>query len=182
MDKKIFYVLLVILSSAAHGDEPGQDPAAVLAEKLPGVLDMLHERKQQMEQALQLDAVAEPQAHAPLVSQLPEIRDPFATSVTINRRLNAAAPQQFGNAQQFQPAVGLQRLPKLKVRGIVSRNKGEAPLALLEVGNDTVHLVRAGDEISFSAGDPSQVIRIQSIKRLSVVVEVGSLRDVVVVR
>ena len=57
-------------------------------------------------------------------------------------------------------------------------------VALLEVGGSDkqIHMVKIGDEIAFDRNDPSLVFKIRSIDRLSVIVEVGTLGDVIIVR
>jgi hypothetical protein len=43
-------------------------------------------------------------------------------------------------------------------------------------------MVRVGDEISFNPAMPTQVVKVIKISRLNVVVEVGTLGDLIVVR
>ncbi len=181
-NKRIIAWLLCVLGFVSSAAVQATDTATELSEQLPGLLNTLNEHRRNLEQATSRDLGISP-APKVLAMQNNEagMRDPFSATPVISQRMNAGNLPQ-GGGLQFQRTDRHQQLPSLKVRGIISRQQDEAPLALLEVGDKTVHLVRTGDEISFDAGDPSQVIRIQAIKRLSVVVEVGSLRDVVVVR
>lgn len=109
------------------------------------------------------------------------LRDPF--SITPDIAIRSAQPESGSDGNSvFRVASTVQQLPKLKLRGIIMKEGLESPLALLDVAGDGVHMVRVDDEISFSSSDPNQVIKIKSINRLSVIVEVGSLGDLVVVR
>jgi hypothetical protein len=106
------------------------------------------------------------------------LRDPFTATTKMTKQLSIT----HGVNTNFQTSTLIQTLPKLSLRGIIVQAKDSSPLALLDITGNGVHMVRIGDEISFNASDPKQVLKIQSITRLSVTVEVGTLGDLIVVR
>ena len=72
----------------------------------------------------------------------------------------------------------------MRVRGFVHNGPGEA-LALLQIeGDETVHLVRKGDEIGIQSrtGQPSTVLKILNVDLKKVEVQSGSLRQVIIVQ
>lgn len=103
------------------------------------------------------------------------MRDPF----TVTNEMSAHSLRKLD--AKFQPASGV-RLPALKLRGVITRNQNSVPLALLEIGGREVYMVSEGDEISFDSSAPGQVLKVHNVDRLSVVVEVGTLGDIMVVR
>jgi hypothetical protein len=52
----------------------------------------------------------------------------------------------------------------------------------VEGGGKQIHMVKIGDEIAFDRTDPGLVFKIREINRLSVIVEVGTLGDMIIVR
>lgn len=106
------------------------------------------------------------------------LRDPFTATTKMIKQLSV----EHGANTNFQTSSLIQTLPKLSLRGIIVQAKDSSPLALLDITGNGVHMVRIGDEISFNAADPKQVLKIQSITRLSVTVEIGTLGDLIVVR
>src|SRR5690606_37431546 len=72
-------------------------------------------------------------------------RDPFTISDEMHRY--AGAQGATGGGQQFVPFMTTGALPKMRVRGFVA-NGPDSSMALLQIeGEDTVHLIREGDEI-----------------------------------
>jgi hypothetical protein len=112
---------------------------------------------------------------SPAREPIPE-RDPFSTS-----GLMAEEAQRRGSGLEFYPAQEMRAVPRLILRGFVE-DETHVPIALLEVDQEGVYLVRAGDTISIQHRGASSVLKVQKITNLSVFVEVGSLGQVIVVR
>jgi hypothetical protein len=109
-------------------------------------------------------------------------RNPFAPTEQI---LSGMVPSYTDDSRPtFVSSDMLTRLPPLKLRGIVKPGDQSTVVALLEVGGGSkqIHMVKIGDEIAFDRSDPSLVFKIREINRLSVIVEVGTLGDMIIVR
>ncbi len=122
-----------------------------------------------------MDAQSQPQSAAIK-------RDPFAPSQKI---LTSMVSTYTDNSRSAFVSSGvLTKLPPLKLRGVVKPDGENTVVALLEVGGSgkQIHMVKIGDEIAFDRNDPSLVFKIRAIDRLSVIVEVGTLGDVIIVR
>ncbi|QPJ62483.1 MAG: hypothetical protein G3M70_11625 [Candidatus Nitronauta litoralis] len=104
-------------------------------------------------------------------------RDPFAVT---NRLLKVRLGQGEG-ALSFQPAKPGANFPVMKLRGIV-RRPGKKIAALLEVEGAGTHVVREEDTVGLNELGKDAVVRIKKINRLNLVVEVGSLGQVMIVR
>ena len=114
------------------------------------------------------------------------VRDPFsATKVIIDASKDDPSLDGGDGAYSgydFKSPGLAVKLPKLSLKGVVYKSSKSDPLALLDVSGHGVYMVRLEDEIGFSSADPSQVIKIKKINRLNIVVEVGTLGDLIVVR
>ncbi len=114
------------------------------------------------------------------------IRDPFSATKKIIDTSNDGASLDGGDAAysgyDFKSPGLAVKLPKLSLKGVVYKQSESDPLALLDVAGHGVYMVRLEDEIGFNSSDPSQVIKIKKINRLNIIVEVGSLGDLIVVR
>jgi len=114
------------------------------------------------------------------------IRDPFtATKKIIDTGNDGASSNDDDGAYSGydfrSPGLAI-KLPKLSLKGVVYKQSKSDPLALLDVAGYGVYMVRLEDEIGFNPADPSQVIKIKKINRLNIIVEVGTLGDLIVVR
>ena len=114
------------------------------------------------------------------------IRNPFsATKTIIDTGDDGSSLDEGGSAYSGydfkSPGLAI-KLPKLSLKGVVYKLSKSDPLALLDVAGHGVYMVRLEDEIGFNPADPSQVIKIKKINRLNIVVEVGTLGDLIVVR
>ena len=110
---------------------------------------------------------------------IPQVRDPFSfnrNSKMFEDSINTAS------LPIFRPSPIGNIVPQLALKGIIVKDEDSSPVGLLQVGRSDVHMVREGDEIGFKANDPSQVIKIKKISRLSIIVEAGTLGDVIIVR
>lgn len=104
-------------------------------------------------------------------------RDPFAPTSLMQQEA-----QRQGVGPVFIPSAGgTQAVPSLHLRGYVTGN-GNQPVALLEVGAQQVFLVREGDTISLQSAGQNNVLKVKKITKLSALVEVGTLGQVIVVR
>ncbi|MHC4933128.1 MAG: hypothetical protein ACYTGV_13160 [Planctomycetota bacterium] len=101
-------------------------------------------------------------------------RDPFAPSGKIQ---NAKGADRSGFVRTDPDA----QLPPLGLRGYVEDDTGNA-VALLEIGGKTTYLVRKDDTVSLPQRGGNLVLRIKEVSNLALTVEVGEMRQVVVVR
>ena len=102
-------------------------------------------------------------------------RDPFSVSPAMLEESKLKS-----EGLRFTPMAGAQ-VPQLKLRGIINA-ESEDRLGLIEVVREGVFLVREGDTISLRSAASNTVIKITEIGALSVVVEAGTLGEVIVVR
>lgn len=112
------------------------------------------------------------------------LRNPFA----MTRELRKAGKKDDDNNDQAysdykfkSPGLSI-KLPRLTLKGVIFQQGSDQPLALLEVANQGVYMVRLNDEIGFNPADPGQVIKIKKISNLNIIVEVGTLGDLIIVR
>jgi len=103
-------------------------------------------------------------------------RDPFAVS-----ELMLTEAQRQGTGPQFFPSQDPEAVPVLRLKAFIEGHE-EQPIALLEVQGHGVYLVRAGDVISLQSGGRNTVLKVQEITNLSVLVQIGTLGQVIVVR
>jgi hypothetical protein len=70
----------------------------------------------------------------------------------------------------------------LRLKAIVL--SGDSTLGLIEIGSEGVFLVREGDIVSYrtGAGGSNSVIKIKEINDLNLVVEAGTLGEIIVLR
>ncbi|CAG0955154.1 hypothetical protein MTYP_00416 [Methylophilaceae bacterium] len=112
----------------------------------------------------------------------PSERDPFTTSDKMFRVAGQQGATRSGG-QGFLPfATG--NIPKMHVRGFVHNGPDEA-MALLQIeGDETVHLVRKGDEIGLQprGNQMNTVLKILNVDLKKVEVQSGSLRQVIIVQ
>ena len=103
-------------------------------------------------------------------------RDPFAAS---DRMRDEAEGEDDG--PQFLPSKNYETVPVLRLKAFIE-DRQEAPIALIEVQGHGTYLVRAGDAISLQFGGRNVVLQVEEITNLSVLVQVGTLGQVIVVR
>lgn len=107
-------------------------------------------------------------------------RDPFALT---NRIYTSSQNRTHGRYNfipgQIAPSAGA--IPRMKMRGLV-RGKDNDLAALLEIVGDGIYVVRPDDTIGIYGSSSNSVVKVRSIDELSVVVELGSLGQVVIVR
>jgi hypothetical protein len=169
-----------------------------LKHQIPGLLDMIKERQQQLKKELNKDGMSyttfdqgetkkkkgnsnDGWVHTGEGAFRDDLRDPFTATAEIIKAANINNSDDSIKNTYFDSGAIL-KLPQLILRGIILASQASEPLALLEVAGVGVHMVRIGDEISFNVNDPKQVIKVKAISRLNILVEVGSLGDLVIVR
>ncbi len=173
--KRALPTLLAVLPSLAAAAKA--DYGRLLNE-LPTLLEQIEQHDQTLQQSLdtphpapqpESQAVAEVPAPAPI----PQVRtDPFQISSFMQQKAQA---RNLGGPQ-FTPLQNAQT-PELALKGIV--NGG---LALLEVQGSGVYLVREGDTLSLNRQGQNTVMKIEKIDRLSLMVKMGTLEEIIVVR
>jgi len=112
------------------------------------------------------------------------IRDPFAIPSLLMQTLAIERSNKTrgnGSSSYAFSQTSLLTMPKIKLKGVMHQRRNLSPLAVILLNNET-YMVREGDEIGFNLAEPSQVIKIKSIKRLSLLIEVGTLGELVIVR
>lgn len=165
-------------------------PSMLFAEQHDGeeeknILDVLTERTQAINESLKnydvnnIKEVFNGNDNDKHVRNEP-IRDPF----NLSDKMGMQAPGSTGGPTSFLPNFDQKKIPKLKLKGVVNTdaNSPEDLLALLEINNKEVYMVKVGDELSYDPANPSAAMKIVTISRLSVTVQVGSLGNVLIVR
>ena len=131
---------------------------------------------------------------------LEEGRDPFAITERLTR-VSTGGTEGVQFVPAATPPTG-RDVPRMRLRGIMRMHADEKPqgdddekeavereaeqgaavAAILEVDGAGVHIVRRGDTVGLHRLGSNAVLKVLSVDRLSVVVEVGSLGQVIVVR
>lgn len=112
----------------------------------------------------------------PPTERAKEKRNPFSVTDLIRPKKKTAAP-----ASNFKTMETPQQMPAMRLRGHLQGSEGEI-VALLEIEGGAVHIVREGDTIGLHEFGYDSVIRVKKIDRLHLVVESGSLGQLIVVR
>lgn len=114
------------------------------------------------------------QAYAPT-------RDPFTTSDKMYSEVGSQSAIRASNGQGFVPGYGTQVVPKMRLKGFVTKGNKKAA-ALLDVEGAGVYLVSEGDEIGLQATGQNSVIKIIKVDNNGVRVQAGQVNQVIVVR
>jgi len=115
----------------------------------------------------------------------PGPRNPFSASGALKQL--AMQPKPDPSAPQAGPvftpktAIIEQKLPEMRLRGHLRGTNGEM-VALLQIGDGNVHIVREGDTVGLYEAGQDTVIRVKQISRLHLVIESGSLDRLIIVR
>ncbi len=104
--------------------------------------------------------------------------EPTSELVQVQASPPSVTGTRFVPRQQAAPA---QQLPKMWLRGHLQDAREEI-IALLEVEDAGVYIVREGDNVGLHALGVDSVLRVVQIDRLQVVVETGSLGKMVIIR
>ena len=100
--------------------------------------------------------------------------DPFANTVEMLRKVTTDNPV-------TNTLSALTGSMNMRLRGAVIDDEGNS-LALLEIGNGLVHVVKVGDTLSLKTHDKNSSVKIMAIHRQSVELEFGDFDEFVVVR
>lgn len=106
-------------------------------------------------------------------------RDPFAATQELIRE--SIEPTIRKKIQGFTPKTEEKALPPMFLRGHLTGPHGDV-VALLQIDKGEVHIVRQGDTISLQDFGIDSVIRIKEISRLHLLVESGTLGQMIIVR
>ena len=99
-------------------------------------------------------------------------RNPFALT---DRLIRAANNGDFSLMQKNSDEI-----PPMYLRGLIKGDDGDI-VALLEI-EKAIHIVRAGDTVGLNDLGINTVIRIKKINRLNVIVETGTMGQLIIVR
>ncbi len=124
-------------------------------------------------------AVSQTQTASKPLTDVEGSRDPFAVSDEL--QAYAQPTSLFSRGPQFKVGIQPQALPKMRMRGYLKGKKGE-PVAMLEVADGVVHIIREGDTVGLQEIGQDAVIQIKTIDRLHLVIEAGTLGKVIIVR
>lgn len=174
---KITTIAMYFLPILATGTVVAQTPA--LDKLLPQVTELLQNHKTLLREtvetikpgsasARELHATREPQTKE---SSMIHARDPFALTTLI---------LQGGNALHGGDGTS-GNMPVLRLRGLV-QHSGQTSLALIEVDNSGIYMLRAGEIVTIRSNQTPLTLRLKRIRATSIEVEIGSSQQVVVVR
>jgi hypothetical protein len=114
-------------------------------------------------------------------------RDPFALSAVLKRSVPRNSKGSAGAEQSQSPDYQFQRmntgiqLPKLVLKALIIKSPQDKA-AVLEISGLGSYVVREGDTVSLPQNGFNNVIKVSKIDRLSLLIEVGKLGEVIVVR
>lgn len=107
-------------------------------------------------------------------------RDPFTTSDGMYQEMGRQSVS--GPGRGFIPSLGMDNVPKMKLRGYINDNPKRGATALLEVEGAGIFLVKAGDEIGLQAIGRNQVLKVIKVDAQRVEVQAGQINQVIIVR
>ncbi|HAF01549.1 MAG TPA: hypothetical protein DCO68_01315 [Methylophilaceae bacterium] len=108
-------------------------------------------------------------------------RDPFTTSNKMYGEIGIQAAQKASVQQGFVPGYGVQGVPKMKLKGFVTKTRARAT-ALLEIEGAGVYMVSKGDEVGLHSIGQNVVLKIIDVSSNGVKVQSGQVNQVIVVR
>lgn len=108
-------------------------------------------------------------------------RDPFTTSDKMYAEVGIQSAQKANVQQGFVPGYGAQAVPKMRLKGFL--NKGtKNSVALLEIENAGVYMVKEGEEIGLQALGQNTVLKIIKVDSNGIKVQSGQVNQVILVR
>jgi hypothetical protein len=113
-------------------------------------------------------------------AQAAQARDPFTTSGPMYQEMGRQSLS--GPGRGFIPSLGMDNVPKMKLRGYINDNPKRGATALLEVEGAGIFLVKAGDEIGLQAIGRNQVLKVVKVDAQRVEVQAGQINQVIIVR
>lgn len=108
-------------------------------------------------------------------------RDPFTTSDKMYGEVGVQAAQKAGAQQGFVPGYGAQNVPKMRLKGYVTKLRNKST-ALLEIEGAGVYMVSKGDEVGLHSLGQNTVLKIVDVGPNGVKVQSGQVNQVIVVR
>lgn len=108
-------------------------------------------------------------------------RDPFTTSDKMYGEVGIQSAQKASTYQGFVPAYTTQYIPKMRLKGFVTKGTKNS-VALLEIENAGVYMVKEGEEIGLQALGQNTVLKILKIDSNTLKVQSGQINQVIVVR
>lgn len=108
-------------------------------------------------------------------------RDPFTTSDKMYGEVGVQAAQKAGAQQGFVPGYGMQSVPKMRLKGYVTKMRNKST-ALLEIEGAGVYMVSKGDEVGLHSLGQNTVLKIIDVGPNGVKVQSGQVNQVIVVR
>lgn len=114
-------------------------------------------------------------------NRLPPKRDPFTTSNKMHIQMQQQAGLKNGGVNGFLPGYGTANLPKMRLKGFVTKTKNKAT-AILDIEGAGVYMVSKGDQIGLHAIGQNTVLEIMEVSSHGVKVRSGQINQVIVVR
>ena len=111
-------------------------------------------------------------------------RDPFALTSRMRNLIpsqRASGENSTDSAYEFQRLSTGVKVPKLKLKGLIVKSEVDKA-AVLDIQGLGSYVVREGDTLSIPDGSVNNVIKVTKIDRLSLMIEVGKLGEVIIVR
>ena len=108
-------------------------------------------------------------------------RDPFTTSDKMYGEIGVQAAQKASAQQGFVPGYGVQSIPKMRLKGYVTKSRTKST-ALLEIDGAGVYMVSKGDEVGLHSLGQNTVLKIVDVGPNGVKVQSGQVNQVIVVR
>lgn len=124
--------------------------------------------------------VEPPKSLSPPAQVTQQGRDPFTTSDGMYQEMGRQSVS--GPGRGFIPSLGMDNVPKMKLRGYINDNPKRGATALLEVEGAGIFLVKAGDEIGLQAIGRNQVLKVIKVDAQRVEVQAGQINQVIIVR
>lgn len=117
----------------------------------------------------------------PMNNQMPQQRDPFTTSNKMHTQMHQQAGMKNGSSNGFLPGYGAANLPKMHLKGFVTKSKNKAT-AILDIEGAGVYMVSKGDQIGLHAIGQNTVLEVMEVTSHGVKVRSGQINQVIVVR
>lgn len=108
-------------------------------------------------------------------------RDPFTTSDKMYGEVGIQSAQKANAQQGFVPGYGVQNVPKMRLKGYITKYKNKST-ALLDIEGAGVYMVSRGDEIGLHSVGQNTVLKIIDVGPNGVKVQSGQVNQVIVVR
>lgn len=108
-------------------------------------------------------------------------RGPFTTSLKMYSEMSRQSGFSNSGNNGFTPGYGIQKLPIMRLKGFVTKNRKNAT-ALLDVEGAGVYMVSKGDQIGLHAIGLNTVLEVMEVTSQGVKVRAGQINQLIVVR